>query len=87
MNTVTKDGIKARIVRIEYFVLPKSTVTLCSITLDNGFSVRGESACVDPDLFDKDLGEKLAYEQAFNKLWAFEGYLLAEKLYQQSKGI
>lgn len=39
--------------RSKYFiVLPNSTVTICSITLDNGFSARGESACVDTRNFD-----------------------------------
>ncbi len=45
---VTKDSIEAKIAKVDYLVLPDSTVTLCNITLKNGYSVRGESACVDP---------------------------------------
>ena len=82
MAQVTEESIKAKIVKIEYFQLPDSTVTICSITLNNGFSVRGESACVDPNIFNKDTGEKFAYKDAFDKLWELEGYLLAEQLYQ-----
>lgn len=57
---------------------PFDTVTLCSIMLDNGFSVRGESACVDPANYKRELGEKIAYDQAISKLWPLFGFLLAE---------
>lgn len=76
---VTPDSIKAKIAKIDYLVLPDSTVTLCNITLKNGYSVRGESACVDPRNFNVEIGKGLAYKQAFDKLWPLEGYLLAEK--------
>ena len=75
---VTKDSIEAKIAKVDYMVLPDSTVTLCNITLKNGYSVRGESACVDPRNFNIEIGKGLAYRQAFDKLWALEGYLLAE---------
>jgi hypothetical protein len=48
------------------------------VTLDNGYSVRGESACVDPAGFDQDVGEQLAQKQAIDKLWPLFGFLLAE---------
>jgi hypothetical protein len=75
---VTKDSIEAKIAKVDYLVLPDSTVTLCNITMKNGFSVRGESACVDPRNFNVEIGKGLAHKDAFGKLWAFEGYLLAE---------
>lgn len=77
---VTKQAIENRIESIAYMVIPDTTVTICHISLDNGFSVRGESACVDPSNFNKELGEKYSYENAFEKLWAFFGFLLAENL-------
>lgn len=76
---VTKDSIEAKIAKVDYIVLPDSTVTLCNITLKNGYSVRGESACVDPRNFNLDIGKGLAYKQAFDKIWPLEGYLLAER--------
>jgi hypothetical protein len=78
---VTREGIEARIAEIQYHSLP-GTVTICNIVLENGFSVRGESACVDPRNFDKEIGQQIAYRDAFGKLWAFEGYLLAERRFQ-----
>lgn len=75
---VTKADIDARIARVDYFQMPEGTVTICQITLDNGFSVRGESACVDPRNYNKDIGESLAHKDAFSKLWPLVGFMLAE---------
>ena len=79
---VTKEGIEARITRTDYMVLPNTTVTMCNITLDNGYSVRGESACVDARNFNLEIGQNLAFKDAFSKLWMLEGYLLAERRFQ-----
>jgi hypothetical protein len=76
---VTKASVEAKIAKVDYLVLPDSTVTLCNITLKNGYSVRGESACVDPRNFNVEIGKGLAYKQAFDRLWPLEGYLLAER--------
>lgn len=57
-------------------------LTFCVLTLRNGFTVTGESACASPENFDAEIGKKIAYENARNKVWMFEGYLLKEKLHQ-----
>ena len=76
---VTAEGMKSRIKDVSYMILPNSTVTICNIELDNGFSVRGEAACVDPRNFNMQIGRELAYRDAFSKLWDKFGFLLAEK--------
>jgi len=48
--------------------------------MKNGYVVTGQSACVDASKFNAATGEKYAYEDALNKLWPLEGYLMAEKL-------
>lgn len=76
---VTKEYIEARITRKITSKLPfAETVTICHLKLDNGFSVRGESACVNPANYNQEIGERIAYDNAFQKLWAFYGFLLAE---------
>lgn len=60
-------------------------VTVCIIILKNGFKVEGVSACVDPSSYDKALGEKFAFENAFEKIWQLEGYLLKEQMYQEQE--
>jgi hypothetical protein len=79
---VTKEGIEARIISVDYMVMANSTVTICNLILENGYSVRGESACVDPRNFDMEIGRQLAYRDAINKIWPLEGYLLAECRFQ-----
>lgn len=74
---VTKEQIESRIAKTEYLRVGE-TVTICNITLDNGFSVRGESACVNPENYDQAIGERIAYDQAFGKLWPHFGFLLSE---------
>lgn len=82
MNTITPQTIDARIDSINYTRIPKTTLTICTITMVNGFTAIGHSACVDPARFNQQMGEEIAYENAFNKLWELEGYLLAERVYQ-----
>ena len=61
----------------------KSTrcLTICILTLENGFTVTGESACASPENFDRIIGQKIAYQNAREKIWQLEGYLLKEKLF------
>lgn len=73
--------IQKRIKDVTYHRIPNTTATICNILMINGFSVRGESACVDPIKFDEAVGRKIAYDNAFDKLWQLEGYLLAERLW------
>ena len=80
---VTLEYMQSRIVSKDFTVLPDSTVTICNITLDNGYSVRGESACVDPANFNREIGQHYAEKQAIDKLWPLFGFLLAEKRFHQ----
>lgn len=57
-------------------------LTFCVLVLKNGFTVTGESACVSPENFNAEIGQKVAYENAREKIWQLEGYLLKQKLYQ-----
>ena len=59
-------------------------LTFCVITLKNGFTVTGESACASPENFDEEIGQKIAYDNAVNKIWPLEGYLLKEQLYKEN---
>ena len=59
-------------------------LTFCVITLKNGFTVTGESACASPENFNEEIGQKIAYDNAVNKIWSLEGYLLKEQLYKEN---
>lgn len=58
------------------------TLTFCVLVLRNGFTVTGESACASPENFNVEIGRKIARENAVQKVWLLEGYLLKERLYQ-----
>ena len=83
---VTKEALQAKIASIDYVVMPDGRTTVCQLTMQNGFTVRGESSCVSVENFNKALGEKYAYEKAFDAAWAFEGYLLAELRHREARG-
>lgn len=59
-------------------------LTFCVLVLKNGFTVTGESACASPENFDAEIGRNVARENAVNKIWLLEGYLLKEALHQDS---
>jgi hypothetical protein len=57
-----------------------SLLTFCVLVLKNGFTVTGESACASPENFNAEVGQKIARQNAVNKIWPLEGYLLKQKL-------
>lgn len=81
---LTPDSITATIAKEDYHVFPGTTLTVCLLTLHNGFHVIGESASASPENFDADLGRKIAFQKARDRIWPLEGYLLRERLSQQA---
>ena len=76
-NRITLDHLKGLVATVQYFhphVAPH--VTICAMTTAQGWTVVGQSAPADPMNFDSDLGSKIAYDDALEKLWPLEGYLL-----------
>lgn len=59
-------------------------LTICVLQLRNGFTVTGESACASPENFDAEIGRKIARQNAVQKVWPLEGYLLRERLHQRA---
>lgn len=84
---LTSDNIDSTIARVDYHVFPNTTLTVCCITLVNGFTVTGESASASPENFNKSIGESIAFNNARDKIWQLEGYLLKQQLHQQKKSI
>lgn len=80
-NKLTLEDIKSVIVKAEYHRLTDK-LTTCVLTLKNGYTVTGENACVDASNYVKEIGEKIAYDNAVDKIWILEGYLLQQKLFE-----
>lgn len=93
---ITPDDIKRAIVAEYYFTAANGIaatgapvmsdddsvrcLTFCVLVLRNGFTVTGESACASPENFDAEIGRKIARDNAVNKVWMLEGYLLKDRL-------
>lgn len=79
--SVKPEHVNNMLESLEFKFAVIDTTTICKAILPNGFTVgTGESACVDPKNFNKELGERYAKERAkadaLNELWKLEGYLL-----------
>ena len=77
---ITPEHLEQVIVSEQYHVFDGTTFTACLLTLKNGYTVIGESACASPENFNAEIGRKISRENAKNKIWALEGYLLRSKL-------
>ena len=80
---LTEDDILVAVKKEDYTVLNDGRTTICQLTLQNGFTVVGFSACVDPKNYDKNLGESIAKDNALEKVWELEGYLLRQRLFEK----
>ena len=81
-NRITVSDMNEKVKSATYTRLPDSTTTVCQITLVNGYTLVGTSACVDPAMFNQAVGEQIAYNNAFEQLWALEGYLLKQRRFE-----
>lgn len=79
MNKITKEFLESEIQEVIYTQMHKR-LTHCLIVTKSGFLFTGESVVVDAANFDKELGEKYAYEQAFAGMWQPYGFWLHCKL-------
>lgn len=93
-NEIQAKGLKAprlcpadidKVITGETFtILPSGKVMVCELTLRNGFTVRGEAATVSKENFNPEIGEKISRENARNKVWELEGYLLQLRVFERS---
>lgn len=81
---VTPERIEQVIVAAQYYVVPGTMVTICCLTLRNGFNVVGHSACASPENFNEEVGREAALRDAKRQIWALEGYLLREQLHREA---
>lgn len=82
---LTPAGLNAKITGEQYHLFPGTTLTVCCLTLANGFTVTGQSAAASPENFDADLGRKIARADAREKIWPLEGYLLRQQLHEAAQ--
>lgn len=81
---VTPESLEDLVTDEAYHRFPGTTVTVCCLTLKNGFNVVGHSAAASPENFDEGIGQEIARAEAINQAWPLEGYLLRQKLHENS---
>lgn len=69
------------------FFNPRASLTICVLTMRNGFEIVGKSACASPENFDAELGRRIAFDNAIDQAWALEGYLLRQSIYEADIGV
>lgn len=79
---ITPEDVESNIVSTDYHIFPGSQLTVCCVTLQNGFTVTGESACASPENFNVVIGRKIARANAVDKIWPLMGYELKTRLSQ-----
>lgn len=84
-NKVTEQDCIDAVAYVGFNVLVDRKTTVCTLTLYNGFTVRGESSCVDPAEFDAGKGREYAEINARENLRPVLAAILAEKLYRASQ--
>lgn len=77
---ITPDMLDAEIVREQFHVFEGSCLTVCCLTLKNGFTVTGESACASPQNFNAGIGQKISKTKARDKIWPLLGFRLRDEL-------
>jgi hypothetical protein len=82
MNTVTQEevnrNIKDVLVRtVEEFGKPTTYVT---VRMENGFTLRESTTCVDPANYDENIGREICLKKIEDKVWFLLGYALQSKL-------
>ena len=81
---LTPDMISNTIKDIHFHHFPGTTLTVCALELKNGYMVVGESASASPANFNAELGRNIAFDAARGKIWALEGYLLRQRLHDET---
>lgn len=81
IKTVTQEQIDNILSNSEFKTFHRIFGKQCVVValLPNGFTIVGESACVDPNNYDETIGYDLALKDIENQLWMLEGYLLQNR--------
>lgn len=77
-NSVTKEQIDEIMNEAEYEVFHRIFDKQCIVVakIYNGFTIVGESACVEPSNYVESIGIEIAKKRIEEKLWELEGYKL-----------
>lgn len=84
---ITPAGLNRLVTTEQYYRFPGTTLTVCCLTMTNGYYASGESACALPEDFDELTGRICAREKAMRTIWDLEAYRLRQRIYEEGDGL
>jgi len=78
---VKHEEIHAEVSLVEYAYV--GLMTLCVLTLHNGFKIVGQSSCASAENYNKEWGEKFALRDAERQIGQFLGFRICEQRYKE----
>lgn len=73
---VSPEMIEAACRAVSFTILPDLRTTIATVTMPNGYTVKGQSACLFAENFDAEIGQRVALEDAKRRMWPLLGYAL-----------
>ena len=70
-----EDQLKELIEKYQFLKVGKKT-TICLLTLRNGFEIVATSSCINPEDYDQEIGQRISYRKALEKLSDIQWYFL-----------
>jgi hypothetical protein len=83
IEVLTEELLNDLILTEQYHHFPGTTMTVCCLTLQNGYHLMGDSSCVIEDEFSLVGSSSRARNKAVEKLWALEGYLMRQAIHEE----
>lgn len=82
MIEIADEYLSRRVQVAEYFQIPNTCITVCTLHLASGNVVTGESSVSRPESFDAARGREIAYDKAMKRLRDFETFFIVERQYE-----
>ena len=79
MYKLTKEYLESQIKDVQYIETVPNKCVHCVITVHNGYTFHGDAGVIDSTNFDLSIGKKVAYDNAFEKMWSIYGFIIQEK--------
>jgi len=79
---LTYEYLEALIAHEGYHHFPNTGVTVCCLSVKNGYSVTESVVCANRAAFDETTGNRRSRRKALETLMGLEYYLLRQRLYE-----
>lgn len=86
---ITPESLMSEVVSVTFSDVtgPDDTTRciVCLLTLENGYQALGKAFVVDPENFNRKLGEHYSYNDALSQLYSVRSYVMKEHAYQMER--